>query len=327
MRFKGINYDVGTSYLDETTRRVWRTDHVERDVTIIRDGLRCNAVAVYGDDLDRLAECAAIAREAGLAVWLQPRIPGRRTQESVLGRLATVAGTAEELRERYGEIYLNVGCELSVFAPGVIPGRDFTKRLTVLSAAWWLMPVFNHRLNTLLGKTVSVARSRFNGPVTYGAGLWEKVDWRPFDFVGVNYYRYSGNRSGFAKGVRALHAHGKPVIITEFGCCSYAGAEHKGPNGYDIIDWETRTVKSGFSRDEGVQARYLRESLGVYADEGVAGTFAFEFSSPLSPYSTDPRRDLDMASFSVVRVPGEGAEEWVPKASFQEIADFYGSRP
>jgi hypothetical protein len=42
--------------------------------------------------------------------------------------------------------------------------------------------------------------------------------------VSVDAYRDAGNAADFAAGLRRQQRHGKPVAVTEFGCCCYAGA-------------------------------------------------------------------------------------------------------
>jgi hypothetical protein len=46
--------------------------------------------------------------------------------------------------------------------------------------------------------------------------------------VGVDLYRDESNEATYAREVRALHRFGKPVVITEFGCCAYRGADKRG---------------------------------------------------------------------------------------------------
>jgi hypothetical protein len=330
---KGINYDVGTNYeLGTLSRDVLHDTVMRREIRIIRDELHCNAINVFGTDIERLVSCATAALECDLHVWLQPRLINS-TQDEMLDHLSQVAQAAEQLRAQYGKVELNVGCELSVFTSGVIPGRTFEQRISRLTFMWWLIPLFNRRLNVLLARAAAVARSHFNGRTTYAAGLWEKVDWNHFDIVGVNYYRYLLNESGYVDGLRMLHQFGKPVVITEFGCCSYDGAERKGPAGEDIVDWSSPTpqLKGMYNRNERVQAEYLAELIDLYRSENIHGAFVFEFVEPTYPHSSDPRRDLDMASFGIVKVcpngegDPDGAVHWEPKLAFHEIARRYGA--
>ena len=82
----------------------------------------------------------------------------------------------------------------------------------------------------------AAARARFRGPVTYAAGLWEDVEWDLFNIVSVDAYRDARNAAGCCDQLRDSHRHGKPVAVTEFGCCSYRGAAARGGGGWMIID-------------------------------------------------------------------------------------------
>ena len=329
---RGVNYDVGTDYGTVPSRVSWQRDDVVRDLTAIHDDLHCTSVNLFGTDIDRLAEAATIAREAGLGVWLQPRLVDRPSAE-VLAHLADAARAAEALRVEHDEIVLNIGCEWSVFAAGLIPGRDYAERAANLGRPWrWpALPVYSRRLNVLLTEAVAVARADFTGPVTYAAGLWEQVDWRPFDLVGLNYYRLRQNRLGFARRLRRHVLRGKPVVITEFGCATFRGAAALGPAGHSIVQHgpDGPVLEPGHVRDEQEQADYLTDLLEVYRSAGVAGTFAFEFAEPYKPHSAEPRTDLDMSGYGIVKVlPGrpEGPISWEPKAAFHALAHAYARR-
>jgi hypothetical protein len=83
-------------------------------------------------------------------------------------------------------------------------------------------------------------------------------------------------------------------------------------------------------RDEEWQARKLTENLTVLDDAGVDGAFVFQFISQITPYSDDPRYDLDMASSSLVKYYDNGEHgktypdmPWEPKDSFRAVADYY----
>ena len=330
---KGINYDVGTNYdPGSLSRAVWHDATMRRELRVIKEDLHCNAITVFGTDVERLVACATAARELGLHVWLQPRLINS-TQDEMLDHMSQVAHAAEQLRAQYGKVELNVGCELSVFTSGIIPGRTFEQRIARLGAMWMLSAWFNRRLNLLLAKAAAVARSHFDGRTTYAAGLWERVDWSCFDIVGVNYYRYLFNESNYVDGLRAFHRFGKPVVITEFGCCSYDGAERKGPAGEDIVDWSTPTpqLKGTYNRNESVQANYIADLIDVFRAENVYGAFVFEFIDPAYPHSPDPQRDLDMASFGIVKACPDGGGDaddgphWEPKLAFHEIARRYAA--
>ncbi|WP_249352337.1 CPBP family glutamic-type intramembrane protease [Nocardiopsis akebiae] len=330
---KGILYDVGSSYLPgQNSRPRWRTDVVDREMRVIREDLHCTAVTVFGEDVGRLEEAARLALGRGLYVWVQPRLvdaaPGELTAN--LGRAAEAA---ERLRRDHPErVGLNVGCEISLFATGVLPGRDLDRRTRALGLLFPLLPWFDRRLNRLLREMASTARARFHGPLTYGSGAWETVDWTPFDVVGVDYYLDELTRRTYRQGLRRLRAHGKPVVVTEFGCCSYEGARDRGGSGSDILDWSDlgdRRVRGGHVRDERVQADLIGDLLDVFETEEVHGAFVCMFIEGDCRYSPDPTRDQDMASFGIVRPPplesGLSPDDghWEPKLAFRTLAARY----
>ena len=83
-------------------------------------------------------------------------------------------------------------------------------------------------------------------------------------------------------------------------------------------------------RDEEWQARKLVENLSVLDNAGVDGAFIFQFISQITPYSDNPRFDLDMASSSLVKYYDDGKHgatypdmTWEPKESFRAVADYY----
>ncbi|MFJ6614925.1 abortive infection protein [Streptomyces sp. NPDC091289] len=326
--WRGVNYNTGTDYAGLGPGAAgphWSRPLYREHMAAIRNELHCTSVNLYGTDIAGLTECAAAAAEAGLHVWLQPRLV-EGTAEATLAYLAEAAGAAEKLRLRYGAIDLNVGCELTVFGSGIIPGRTHGDRAAKLpDPEWWTkLPQFNSQLNELLGHAQEVARTHFNGRISYAAGLWEDVDWTGFDFVGVNYYRMAYNSAEYVTGLRTYLRPGKPVLITEFGCCTFTGAGDMGPGGYGIIDWSARppALNDAYTRDEREQADYLAQQLDIFAAEGVHGAYVFEFIAP-KPYSPDPRHDLDMGSFGLAKVDQDGG--WVPKLSFHEVARRYGT--
>ena len=176
-------------------------------------------------------------------------------------------------------------------------------------------------------------RERFHGQVTYASGPWEKVDWRVFDLVSVNYYRDAQNAKWYRQGLQQYYKHGKPVAITEFGCCTYEGAEAKGAAGWGIVDTSNarRKIKGGFLRSEDTQAQYLTELLDMFLQEPIEGSFVFNFASYNLPTDENREFDLDMASYGIVKVLPEGEKgatyqdmPWEPKKAFRIVAEQYG---
>ncbi|BCK59114.1 abortive infection protein [Nocardia wallacei] len=322
LEYRGVNYDTGTDYSAGAPTRVgWDMAQVSSDMADIARKLHANSVCVYGSRADRLREAAGAAAAAGLTVWVQPRsIESDASRTLIL--LEDVATDAEHLRVRGAEVHLNIGCELSIFSTAVIPGRSYAQRALRLTRRWPLLPLYNWRLNRLLSEMADVARARFRGSLTYGCGLWEDVDWRLFDIVGQNFYRLKHNERDYSRRLRDFHRHGKPVIITEFGCGAFRGADDLGPTSHEVIDYSTDPAQltDAPTRDEATQAKYLEELLREYRRAKVAGAFVFEYVAEGNPHSLDPGLDLDMAGYGIV-LP----HDRTPKQAFHTVARIYNA--
>ena len=81
-------------------------------------------------------------------------------------------------------------------------------------------------------------------------------------------------------------AGGRPLIIGEFGCCTYRGAADQGGSGFDIIDHggDEPHVEGGYVRDEAGEAREITECLDIFAARGVDAAFVHTFIQPLNPW-------------------------------------------
>ncbi|WP_432512268.1 hypothetical protein [Kineococcus sp. SYSU DK001] len=297
---------------------------VDRDLTVISRELHCNAVMLISNDPQRLVSCARRALELGLAVYLRPDATDLRPA-TMLNRLAAAATAAEALRvEHPHRVVLLVGSEFSHTVSGIVPGpRSFIRLRLVVRHRRILRRWLHHRLNALLARSVAVAREHFRGPVTYAAAGWEEVDWAVFDHVGVSFYRSARNRDGYRERVRALaRDHGRPLLITEFGCGAFVGANDRGAGSFHAVNWfsDPPRIDGDLPRDESVQASYLRELIGLYDAEGARGCFVFAYAMPGYPRSQDPAADLDKAGFALV-VDVDGV--LVRKQAFQAVAECF----
>ncbi|MEW9527240.1 hypothetical protein [Microbispora sp. NPDC049125] len=327
MRTKGINYDTGFFPGGYNTRVTFDPETVRREMLTIANDLHCTAVRITGGDPERLSVAARHAADAGLEVWFAP-FPCEMTLEELAPLFADCAERAEAVRRGGAEVVLVTGCEMSLFSAGFIPGGSVYERIAALGsgdhevyAGLAEMPA---RMNAFLAETVEAARKVFGGRITYASGEWEDVDWGPFDIVSVDAYRDADNAATYREGLRSRKGLGKPVAVTEFGTCAYAGAGARGGMAWAILDWtaEPPQLDGDYVRDEGEQVRYLQESLAVFEDEGVDAAFWFTFAGYGTPYHPDdPRLDLDMASYGVVRILGDGGQE--PKEVFHALAAAY----
>lgn len=332
--FRGVDYDTGTRYApDVDSRPDWSAPLAHAHIRSMREDLHANAVTAFGSDPGRLAATAELALESGLHVWVQPRLPDADAART-LEHLLQVARAVEPLRRAGGDVRLNVGCELSVFMRGLLPGSTFQARAARLRWSWPALPVVHARLDRFLARAVDGVRREFAGETTYGAGSWERVAWRRFDATGINHYRDRTTAATYTESLRTLRAsHGRPLLVTEFGCCTFIGADDAGAEGDAVVDWnhpDGPLVRAGTVRDEATQARYVTEVHDQLVDAAVDGMFAFEYSEPLLERREDPRRDLDVGSFGLVAVrrhetPRGPRYEDEPKAAFLALGARYRS--
>ncbi|MBV9335595.1 MAG: hypothetical protein JO243_06845 [Solirubrobacterales bacterium] len=308
---------------------------VRRELQIIRDDLHCNAVRICGTDLGRVKRTAEQALSLGLETWLCPEI-FEHDQSTTLRYIAGAARTAEALRRRWpGQIVLSIATELSVFMPGILEGARFTERIaspTLLQQIF--SEAYSERLNAFLAAADVTTRRSYQGPVTYAAAPFEPVDWNIFDLASLDLYRDHTNRSSFDAPLRPALAYGKPVVISEVGLCTYRGAEHAGGMGWAIIDHTSRPLQLNgeYKRDEELQASELIDMLERLDGRRVDGVFVMTFVSPLLTHREDPRHDLDMASYSLVKSYHDRNGTtypdmpWEPKQSFNALARHFAER-
>lgn len=320
MQTRGINYDTGFSPAGSSSRERFDPDVVREEMRVIADELHCSAVRISGGDVGRLTVAATHAAAAGLEVWFAP-FPCELAREEMLALFVECAERAEELRRGGAAVVLVTGCEISAFGEGFLPGEDTMKRLDRLSnggpEVWEQIGPVIVALNAFLAEVVAAVRPVFGGRISYASAPWEFVDWSPFDVVGVDAYRAAYNAATYREELREHLKHGKPVVATEFGTCAYVGAGERGGMAWAVREGDG--VVEGLVRDEGEQVRYLKELLDAFEQEGLDGAFWFTFATYQAPHRSDPRRDLDLAAYGVVKMLDE--TRWEPKAVFNAMAE------
>ncbi|GAA1255029.1 hypothetical protein GCM10009609_17890 [Pseudonocardia aurantiaca] len=321
MEVRGVSYVVGDKPIEA----------VRRDLQAIRNDLHCTTVMVIGTDTDRQLEAAEQALDVGLDVYVRPYLADQ-PRAVLLSHLEATATSAERLRTMYpGRVTLLLGSEFSLTSPGMLPGPRVFVRVEVLVRPHWRR-LFDRRitrkLQRLLASALATAREHFHGPITYASGYWEHVDWSGFDVVGVNLYRYGNDPARYERRLRNLVQRAdKPVVVTEFGCGAFTGADRRGPGSFRIVNWfaDPPRVRDGHTRDERTQADYLTELIDLYTRHGVHGCFVYTFASPGFPHHADPRYDLDMAGFGLVKTDPQDPTRWEPKEAFQSVARCYAA--
>ena len=335
MRAKGINYDTGFTPGGKQSRPSFDPADVRRELRTIAEELHCTAVRITGADPARIVVAASIAAEFGLEVWFAP-FPCDLTADEMLPLFVDCASRAEELRVGGAEVVLVLGCELSLFAMGFLPGATVFERIEgIMNASPETYAAFATApaaVAAFLTTAVDAARERFGGRITYASGLWEDLDWSPFDIVSVDAYRDKENAATYVDQLVARTKHGKPVAITEFGSSTYTGAGERGGMGWMIVDEKSDPplIPGTYERDEEEQVRHLRDMLAIYETEDIDSAFWFTFAGFEQPrHPTDPHRDLDPASYGVVAVleheRGTTYPDmaWEPKQVFGVLAAAY----
>ena len=167
-----------------------------------------------------------------------------------------------------------------------------------------------------IADAANAVRIGVEGPLGERDGSWRSLRElvSPFLYGGVE--------------LRKSLGHGKPLVVTEFGCCGYAGAGDRGGTGWMIIDADADPpqLDGEYTRDESEQVRYLQELQAIFEDEGVDLAFWFTFAGYELVHHAGPLQDLDLASYGVVKMletgPGTGYQGlgWEPKAAFGALA-------
>lgn len=257
-------------------------------------------------------------------MWYSP-FPLNLDEDEMVDLLGRAAQRAARLSGRATVVFV-AGGEVSIFARGFLPGDTMEERVAHLMAGRG-RPA---DVNPFLRRAAEAVREHFDGPVTYAAIHLENVDWTPFDIVSYDAHRSAAVADIFPEAMRKLVAEHdpKPVAVTEVGCTTHRdAAAHGGQGGSMMFEYENEKpvrLNGDYVRDEGVQARYLREVLGILDEAGMDAAFVCTFVCHGFTHREDPRRDLDMAGWGIVKVLGTG--EWEPKQAFHAVAGFYGAR-
>jgi len=209
-----------------------------------------------------------------------------------------------------------VGSELTLFMRGILEGDTFLERLLYPSFGQQIWSgAHNAPLDAFLARANDAVREVFKGSVTYASVPMEEVDWGRFDVVAVDLYRDARIRDRFADLLRRFFTYDRPVVITEFGCCTYWGAADAGGMGWAIVDLDIvelgkrpPQLNGQYLRDEAEQAQEVADLLAIFDDAGV-GDLAAAF--PELPW------DASRWGTTYPDMP------WEPKQSFRAVADFY----
>ncbi len=309
-----MNYDVGRILQGRLTRTTFDPQVVHRELDIIKNDLHCNSVKIQSYDVNRLISAAEHALTLGLEVWLSPEIFEQGAEETFDYTVRAASEIEKKLREKWsdGKIVLSIGTELTLFMQGILEGKTLMERIGNPSI-WQKIRsgTYNRSLNDYLKKISNAVRNVFHGEITYASvARIENVDWSIFDYVCIDAYRDKLIRNSFDEMLKRYFDFGKPVVVGEFGCCTYRGAEDRGGMGWDILDFSETLprLKGNYVYDQATQAREVAEELAIFDSVGVYGAFVFTFVQP--PIEMDERTmnfvrdlkiDLDTPTYSLVK--------------------------
>ena len=190
MQLRGINYDTGFGgAVGDRSRVAFDPAVVRHELSVIAGDLHGTAVRISGDDSDRLELAAHAAVDVGLQVWFSP-FPADLTSAELEPYFIGCARRAEEIRAWDPEIVLVLGCEMSLFCKGFVPGEYLLERIrNAADPAAWAEFRPEADFNQVLRDILASARKHFGGKITYASGDWEEIDWADFDFAAVDLYR------------------------------------------------------------------------------------------------------------------------------------------
>jgi hypothetical protein len=269
-------------------------------------------------------------------------------------RVFDPAATRRELQIIRDDLHCN-----AVRFQGTDIGRLMTAATDALKLGglqvWFSPELFDKSREETLAYLVQAAttaeplREQFPGQLVFCVGtesvMFEVVDWRLFDYIGIDHYRNSKIEHRYAERIAPYLGQGKPVINTEFGHSSYRGNRpgHMEFGEVDLVSLalsrmplagrlvRPRVKKGTHVRDEEHQARELTKTLGILDAEGVDGAFVWTFADPWLTHTADPRHDLDMTATSLVKTYARGHGTtypdlpWEPKQAFGAVAGFYAA--
>jgi hypothetical protein len=329
----------------------WRPDYdpktVHAELSIIKNDMHCNAVNISGQDIGRVARTAEDALNQGLEVWLSATL-WNRSPKDTMEYTVRAAMAAQKLQVRWpGRIVFSVGVELTLFMQGIVEGKGLMKRLrNFFAGARTEGEKRSKLLNDYLDSATRATREVFAGPVACSSLIAEAVDWKKFDYVGVDHYWSERIKDRYVDMLKPLFSSGKPVVVTGFGfgktsappigvASTLGNVNHMSQflHQLPVVGALFRPRLNVINeRDERAQAKRLVDTLSILDEAGVSGAFVSTFIFPLDPYSDVPRYDLDRESESLVRYYGKSKHGatypgmmWEPKESFRVVAEYYKS--
>ncbi len=332
-KVKGINDEISINYFPDRPERANLTaKQLSTDFKLIKEA-GANAVRIHCSDSKQLIRATKVALDNSLYVWMSPRFINDN-EKSTLKKLRIVAKDAEKLRKGFDEkLVFVVGNEFTLDTAGLLPqlpikihpwradncisfifqiksllyNKQALGNVSIINEAEKYLHSIDVKLNSFLKQATSTVRDQFKGKVTYCAAMWENVDWRSFnfDYICSNEYISAKNQEICKNHLLELKKFGKPLIVSEFGCCTYEGAFEYGGGAAGMYFRIKKKLK--YSQDEQVKA--IKESFRIFREVGVDGCFCYVLVKPFLV-------KFDINSFGITKNYKNKLE---PKKGFSEL--------
>jgi len=285
VKYRGVNYCVGKPMAPEfPDYPTPNTDQIDEELDNIHNDLGCNAIiiAAGADSEDDLIECArmALQKEFFDRIYIEPHYWQYSIDETV-EKLARFAPKVKSLREASQVIHFMVGHEFSLETSGIVPGDNWFERVDYCvknpdwaDRVWATFP-------RMFKDIIAACKENYGYKISYAAISYAEIDAVPwsdplFESVGIDVGlvpAVGATEEVFFKQLSELKTRlGKPVIVPDFACLTYTGAEQWGgavlPNA-----WENGPY------DEEAQAKYIKSYCDVLSRARIEGCFYWQYKN------------------------------------------------
>lgn len=284
VKYKGVNYCVGRPMTPEFTGYPSPDrDQMDEELDNIHKDLGCNAIiiAAGADSEDDLIECARMALQKGFfdRMYIEPHYWQYSVDETV-ERIARFAPRVRNLRESSEAIHFMVGHEFSLETSGIIPGDLWNDRVEYQTKhpdwqdrVWATFP-------RMFKDIIAVCKENYGYKISYaaiaGTAETDAVPWNDplFESVGIDgglVPVFGATDEVLFRQLSELKAKfRKPVIIPDFSCMTYTGADQ----------WDGCVLPNAWENgpyDEDAQANYIKSYCDVLNSARIEGCFYWQY--------------------------------------------------